>query len=76
MFSKCGIKDPSWLELQNFVYFLNKQLEDYEKNIFAQYSDDFPEFKTFVVEFMLLMAKVFISLQLFQNSDAPREKND
>jgi len=57
----CGIRDPSpsWHELQNFVFFFNKQLEDYEVNVFAS-EEDFPGFKTFIVRFLLLMSKVYL----------------
>ena len=60
-FADCGVRDPSWMELRHFLYFLNAQLEDCESSIFckARYiKDALPGFKKFVVEFMLKMAKV------------------
>ena len=59
-FADCDVHDPSWMELRNFLYFLNAQLEDCEKSAFckAEIEPDLPGFKTFVVKFMLKMAKV------------------
>ncbi|XP_046895107.1 E3 ubiquitin-protein ligase rnf213-alpha isoform X2 [Hypomesus transpacificus] len=58
----CGIMDPSWAELRNFAWFLNLQLRDCETSVFCDASftgDTLQGFKTFVVDFMILMAKDF-----------------
>ncbi|XP_067087748.1 E3 ubiquitin-protein ligase rnf213-alpha-like [Osmerus mordax] len=58
----CGIMDPSWAELRNFAWFLNVQLRDCETSVFCDASftgDTLQGFKTFVVDFMILMAKDF-----------------
>ena len=48
------------MEFRNFLYFLNAQLEDCENSAFCkvEIERDLPGFKTFVVQFMLKMAKV------------------
>ncbi|WAR11571.1 R213A-like protein [Mya arenaria] len=38
----CGVQDPSWSELQNFVWFLNRQLADLEENVFVTAEEDLP----------------------------------
>ena len=60
IFSFCGISDPSWMELRNFVYFFNNNLLDCENSIFtsAHLRQEFPGFKTFVVTFLLEMSRV------------------
>ncbi|XP_065899490.1 E3 ubiquitin-protein ligase rnf213-alpha-like isoform X3 [Dysidea avara] len=61
-FADCGVRDPSWMELRHFLYFLNAQLEDCESSIYCNtvfIKDALPGFKKFVVEFMLKMAKDF-----------------
>ncbi|XP_065899482.1 E3 ubiquitin-protein ligase rnf213-alpha-like isoform X2 [Dysidea avara] len=60
-FSDCDVHDPSWMEFRNFLYFLNAQLEDCENSAFCkvEIERDLPGFKTFVVQFMLKMAKDF-----------------
>uniref|UniRef100_A0A7M5X461 AAA+ ATPase domain-containing protein n=1 Tax=Clytia hemisphaerica TaxID=252671 RepID=A0A7M5X461_9CNID len=68
--SSCGIRDPSWLELQNFVLFFNTQLEDFETNYFASANEDFPGFKTFVLKFLLRMSKDFATRSLHDNEAA------
>lgn len=58
----CEINNPSWSELINFSSFLNTQLEDCEKSIFCQASlvgDLLPNFKTFVIKFMIQMSHDF-----------------
>ena len=60
-FRYCGIKNPSWSELHNFVKFLNTQLEDCEGSIYcneAVVGDVLQGFKQFVVQFMIRMSRV------------------
>ena len=60
-FSKCGVSNPSWMELKHFLSFLNAQFEDCENSIFCNLpiiKQDLPGFKAFVVKFMLKMSKV------------------
>ena len=60
-FAESGVDDPSWIELRNFMHFLNVQLEDCERSVFCiggHIADTLPGFKKFVIEFMLKMAKV------------------
>ena len=56
----CGIQDPSWAELRHFVWFLNTQLEDTERSNFCLevLQEDLPNFRQFVVQFMIQMSKV------------------
>ncbi|XP_071620776.1 E3 ubiquitin-protein ligase RNF213 isoform X2 [Heliangelus exortis] len=63
----CGVTDPSWSELRNFTSFLNVQLRDSEASVFC--NPDFTQdtlrgFKTFVVSFMILMARDFATPSL------------
>ncbi|KAF3846324.1 hypothetical protein F7725_003402 [Dissostichus mawsoni] len=67
--------DPSWAELRNFAWFLNLQLKDCESSVFCD-----PEltgdtgltgFKTFVVDFMILMAKDFATPSLSISDQSP-----
>ncbi|XP_029944702.1 E3 ubiquitin-protein ligase rnf213-alpha-like [Salarias fasciatus] len=63
----CGIMDPSWAELRNFAWFLNLQLRDCETSVFCDATftgDTLSGFKTFVVDFMILMAKDFATPSL------------
>lgn len=70
----CGVSDPSWAELRNFVWFLNLQLRDCEKSVFcnpAVTGDLLTGFKTFVVDFMILMAKDFATPSLSISDQSP-----
>lgn len=63
----CGVLDPSWAELRNFVWFLNLQLQDCESSVFCNVEfvgDTLQGFKNFVVEFMILMSKDFATPSL------------
>ena len=58
----CSIENPTWLELTNFASFLNVQLGASEKSIFCNtdhVGEALPGMKTFVVTFLLRMAKDF-----------------
>uniref|UniRef100_A0A8C2YVW0 RING-type E3 ubiquitin transferase n=1 Tax=Cyclopterus lumpus TaxID=8103 RepID=A0A8C2YVW0_CYCLU len=70
----CGIIDPSWAELHNFVWFLNLQLQDCENSDFCNFEfvgDTLRGFKNFVVEFMILMSKDFATPSLCITDQSP-----
>lgn len=70
----CGIMDPSWAELRNFTWFLNHQLKDCESSVFCDATftgDTLSGFKTFVVDFMILMAKDFATPSLNISDQSP-----
>ncbi|XP_034046727.1 E3 ubiquitin-protein ligase rnf213-alpha [Thalassophryne amazonica] len=70
----CGIMDPSWAELRNFAWFLNLQLQDCETSVFCDATfigDTLTGFKTFVVDFMILMAKDFATPSLNISDQSP-----
>ncbi|XP_035863121.1 E3 ubiquitin-protein ligase rnf213-alpha-like [Sander lucioperca] len=70
----CGIIDPSWAELRNFVWFLNLQLKDCENSDFCKFEfvgDTLQGFKNFVVEFMILMSKDFATPSLCITDQSP-----
>ena len=63
----CGIDQPSWCELRNFVNFLNNQLSDCDNSDFCKsglMGEDWKGFKSFVVKFMLQMSKDFATPSL------------
>ena len=60
--SECGVKDPSWVELNHFLKFLDIQLGTCEQSIFCNediVGDVMSGLKTFVVKFMIRMSKVW-----------------
>ncbi|XP_078124896.1 E3 ubiquitin-protein ligase rnf213-alpha-like isoform X2 [Sander vitreus] len=70
----CGVMDPSWAELRNFAWFLNLQLKDCETSVFCDVTftgDTLTGFKTFVVDFMILMAKDFATPSLSISDQSP-----
>ncbi|XP_042369460.1 E3 ubiquitin-protein ligase rnf213-alpha-like [Plectropomus leopardus] len=70
----CGVFDPSWAELRNFVWFLNHQLQDCENSVFCNsefVGDTLQGFKNFVVEFMILMSKDFATPSLCVTDQSP-----
>lgn len=70
----CGIMEPSWAELRNFAWFLNLQLQDCETSVFCDPTftgDTLAGFKTFVVDFMILMAKDFATPSLSISDQSP-----
>nr|XP_046247516.1 E3 ubiquitin-protein ligase rnf213-alpha-like isoform X2 [Scatophagus argus] len=70
----CGVIDPSWAELHNFVWFLNLQLQDCENSVFCKVEfvgDTLFGFKNFVVEFMILMSKDFATPSLCMSDQSP-----
>jgi len=59
----CGVRNPSWAELNNFVKFLNIQLYDCEESVYCNEAipvvrDVLQGFKQFVVKFMIGMSRV------------------
>ena len=53
--------DPSWAELRHFVNFLNSQLQACENSTFCNMElvgDTLEGFRSFVVQFMILMSRV------------------
>ncbi|KAI4872372.1 hypothetical protein NFI96_033639 [Prochilodus magdalenae] len=73
-FIYCGIVDPSWAELRNFIWFLNLQLLDCETSVFCNMDfvgDTLRGFKNFVVDFMILMAKDFATPSLNISDQSP-----
>lgn len=70
----CGMDDPSWGELKNFSWFLNVQLKDCENSVFCDpyfLADQLPGFKSFIVKFMILMARDFASPSLNTSDQSP-----
>ena len=60
-FRECGVKDPSWVELNHFLKFLDIQLSSCETSIFCNedlVGDVMSGLKSFVVKFMIRMSKV------------------
>ncbi|XP_066518776.1 E3 ubiquitin-protein ligase rnf213-beta [Hoplias malabaricus] len=70
LLSNCGLKNPSWAELKHFTWFLNLQLKDCENSGFCD-ADFFPGFKTFIVKFMVHMARDFASPSLDISDQSP-----
>ena len=61
----CGVHSPSWLEIRNFVMFLDIQLHSCQNSVFcdaALVGDVMKGLKGFVVKFMIQMSKVGFSL--------------
>ena len=55
----CGVQSPSWLEIRNFVMFLDIQLHSCQNSVFHDaLGGDVKGFKSFVVKFMIQMSKV------------------
>ncbi|XP_069916285.1 E3 ubiquitin-protein ligase RNF213 isoform X2 [Oryctolagus cuniculus] len=70
----CGVADPSWAELQNFARFLNCQLRDCEASLFCDSGftgDTLRGFKSFVVTFMIFMARDFATPTLQTSDQSP-----
>ncbi|KAK2555497.1 E3 ubiquitin-protein ligase rnf213-alpha [Acropora cervicornis] len=65
--SNCGIRNPSWAELRHFVNFLNSQLQSCEESTFCNMEhvgDTLEGFRSFVVNFMILMSRDFATPSL------------
>ncbi|CAL8311059.1 unnamed protein product [Arctogadus glacialis] len=70
----CGVMDPSWAEIRNFSWFLNLQLKNCETSVFCDFDlvgDTLKGFKSFVVDFMILMAKDFATPSLSISDQSP-----
>ncbi|XP_060599995.1 E3 ubiquitin-protein ligase RNF213-like [Ruditapes philippinarum] len=74
----CGIKDPSWSEIHHFVWFLNTQLEAFEKNSFVGPAADqhLPGFGTFLLRFLILMSRDFSTRSLNISEESPGLKHE
>ncbi|XP_052243455.1 E3 ubiquitin-protein ligase RNF213-like [Dreissena polymorpha] len=70
---RCGVINPSWSELQNFAWFLNTQLVDYENNQFVSNaaSEDLPGYATFVLRFLMQMSKDFATRSIHISEESP-----
>ena len=74
LLNHCGIEQPSWTEINNFVMFLNKQLSDCENSSFCDrevIKDALLGFKSFVVKFMIHMSRDFATQSLRKFGDVP-----
>ncbi|XP_068694646.1 E3 ubiquitin-protein ligase rnf213-alpha-like isoform X2 [Montipora foliosa] len=63
----CGITDPTWAELRHFISFLNAQLQSCEESTFCNMEhvgDTLEGFRSFVVQFMILMSRDFATPSL------------
>uniref|UniRef100_W5N5V3 RING-type E3 ubiquitin transferase n=1 Tax=Lepisosteus oculatus TaxID=7918 RepID=W5N5V3_LEPOC len=70
----CGVKDPSWTELRNFTWFLNLQLNDCENSLFCDpvfVGNHLLGFKSFIVKFMILMARDFATPSMDVSDQSP-----
>ena len=70
IFRYCGISEPSWREVRNFVFFLNKQLLDCDESYYCDLESTergWKGFKSFVVKFMIHMSKDFATPSLDTN---------
>lgn len=64
----CGVHNPSWFELRQFVNFLNHQLLDCEQSVYCDpelTGDTLEGFRIFVVRFMIIMSKVRVTAVCF-----------
>ncbi|KAK7459431.1 hypothetical protein BaRGS_00038999, partial [Batillaria attramentaria] len=62
----CGVRNPSWSELTQFVRFFNKQLLDFENSVFCgeATSEDLPGFSSFVLHLLIQMSRDFATRSL------------
>lgn len=74
LLSNCGLEDPSWAELKHFTWFLNLQLKDCENSGFCDpnfFGNILSGFKSFIVKFMIHMARDFASPSLNISDQSP-----
>ncbi|KAF7705531.1 hypothetical protein HF521_020817 [Silurus meridionalis] len=74
LLSNCGMENPSWAELKHFTWFLNLQLQDCEKSGFCDpnfFGSILNGFKSFIVKFMIHMARDFASPSLNISDESP-----
>jgi hypothetical protein len=67
LIEKCGVRNPSWAEINYFVKFLGSQLRDFENNDFCSQeacSEDLPGFRAFVMELLIIMSRDFATPSL------------
>lgn len=59
-FRNCGVRDPSWSEINHFITFLDLQLKPCESDFFKPelIKDIMPGLKEFIVKFMIQMSRV------------------
>ena len=70
-FRHCGVRNPSWAELNNFVKFLNIQLNACEHSIYcneAYIGDVLQGFKQFIVKFMIRMSRVCCKVKIIAHT--------
>ncbi|CAH3163087.1 unnamed protein product, partial [Porites evermanni] len=75
----CGVHNPSWFELRQFVNFLNHQLLDCEKSVYCkpEFTEDTLEgFRIFVVRFMIIMSKDFSMRSLKETDETGMQQTD
>ncbi|XP_071112725.1 E3 ubiquitin-protein ligase rnf213-alpha-like isoform X2 [Haliotis cracherodii] len=72
----CGVRDPAWSELHNFVWFLNTQLVDFENSIFCSdlILEDLPGFPVLVLHFLIQMSRDFATRSLVMNEESPLDQ--
>ncbi|XP_046558704.1 E3 ubiquitin-protein ligase RNF213-like [Haliotis rubra] len=72
----CGVRDPSWSELHNFVWFLNTQLVDFENSIFCSdlILEDLPGFPVLVLHFLIQMSRDFATRSLVMSEESPLDQ--
>lgn len=63
MFRSCGIKEPSWSEIQHFLCFLDIQLELCERSVFCTSvaGEELAGLKGFAVKIMIQMSMVSLA---------------
>jgi hypothetical protein len=80
LIEKCGVRNPSWAEINYFVKFLGSQLRDFENNDFCSQeacSEDLPGFRAFVMELLIIMSRDFATPSLdMERSSVGEERHD
>ncbi len=76
IYSKCGVRDPSWAEISHFSKFLDIQLNSCENSMFCDETlvgDVMSGLKGFVVKFMIRMSqvKLFVYTLCIQKQNHP-----
>eukprot|EP00731_Ephydatia_muelleri_P024235 Em0016g506a len=72
LLTSCGVQNPSWLEIRNFVMFLNIQLHSCQNSVFCDVNlagEGMRGLKGFVVKFMIRMSKDFATPSLQGEED-------
>ncbi|XP_061169142.1 E3 ubiquitin-protein ligase RNF213-like [Saccostrea echinata] len=69
----CGVVDPSWSELRNFVWFLSTQLLDFESSDYVSdaAAEFLPGFAQFVLKFLIQMSRDFATRSLNLSEETP-----